>query len=94
MLSVVSMLVSGCTQSTATLDSITPREEKKEPVVIQIECQQFPFDLDGNFPYVVLIDNVVHQYDKEIVKEFLSKAPTMYKGEGRTREVTNKQDTQ
>ena len=45
-----------------------------DPVVIQIEHQGFPFDLDGTFPYVVTIDNTVYRYDKKIVAAFLQHA--------------------
>lgn len=52
----------------------TPRDNLppvKQPVVIQIEHQGFPFDLNGNFPYVVLIDNKLYRCDKNDVKLFL-----------------------
>ena len=45
-----------------------------DPVVIQIEHQGFPFDVDGNFQYVVTIDNTVYRYDKKIVSDFLQHA--------------------
>ena len=46
----------------------------KHPVVIQISNQGFPFDLNGNFPYVVIIDNQVYRYNKQDVSTFLEKA--------------------
>jgi len=54
----------------------TPRHnlpELNQPVVIQIEHQGFPFDINGNFPYVVLIDNQLYRCDKESVREFLER---------------------
>ena len=45
-----------------------------DPVVIQIQHQGFPFDLNGAFPYVVTIDNTVYRYDKKIVAAFLQHA--------------------
>ena len=48
--------------------------EPEHPVVIQIDHQGFPFDLNGNFPYVVMIDNKVYRYHKEEVTRFLEKA--------------------
>ena len=60
-----------------------------EPVVIQIEHQFHPFDVNGNFPYVVMVDNVVHTFKKEDVREFLNKSPHAERGRGRTRSVTN-----
>ena len=64
-------------------------EPVPEPVVIQIKHQGFPFDLNGNFPYVVMIDNVVHTYRKEDVLEFINKSVPIGPGEGRTRQVSN-----
>ena len=46
----------------------------EHPVVIQVNHQGFPFDLNGNFPYVVMIDNQVYRYNREAVVEFLEKA--------------------
>ena len=46
----------------------------EHPVVIQVNHQGFPFDLNGNFPYVVMIDNQVYRYNREAVIEFLEKA--------------------
>lgn len=46
----------------------------EHPVVIQVDHQGFPFDLNGNFPYVVMIDNQVYRYNREAVIEFLEKA--------------------
>ena len=46
----------------------------KHPVVIQISHQGFPFDLNGNFPYVVIIDIQVYRYNREEVTNFLEKA--------------------
>ena len=46
----------------------------KHPVVIQISHQGFPFDLNGNFPYVVIIDNQVYRYNRDEVTNFLEKA--------------------
>lgn len=48
----------------------------EHPVVIQIEHQGFPFDLNGNFPYVVMIDNKVYRCNKSDVKLFLEKVVT------------------
>lgn len=48
----------------------------KHPVVIQIEHQGFPFDISGNFPYVVLVDNRVYRCDRKDVKLFLEKIVT------------------
>ena len=64
----------------------------RESVVVQIDHQGFPFDLDGNFPYVVMVDNVVWTFNKEDVYEFLLKAKYYPDGpgEGRTREVSTK----
>ena len=56
-----------------------------QPVVIQIEHQEFPFDVDGNFPYIVMVDNVVWQFNKNDVKEFVSKGRGRGKGDGRER---------
>ena len=50
--------------------------EVEHPVVIQIEHQGFPFDLNGNFPYVVMIDNKVYRCNKSDVKLFLEKVVT------------------
>ena len=49
-------------------------EPVEHPVVIQIKHQGFPFDVDGNFPYVVMIDNQVYRYHKSDVAAFLRKA--------------------
>jgi hypothetical protein len=46
----------------------------EHPVVIQVNHQGFPFDLNGEFPYVVMIDNQVYRYDRRAVIEFLEKA--------------------
>jgi len=54
-----------------------PRDDlpkPEHPVVIQIDHQGFPFDLNGNYPYVVMIDNKVYRYNKEEVTRFLEKA--------------------
>jgi len=51
-----------------------PGPPVKHPVVIQISHQGFPFDLNGNFPYVVIIDNQVYRYDRREVTNFLEKA--------------------
>ena len=59
--------------------------EDAPPVVIQIEHQEFPFDVDGNFPFVVMVDNVVWQFDKNDVREFISKGRGRDRGEGRSR---------
>lgn len=50
--------------------------EVKHPVVIQIEHQGFPFDISGNFPYVVMVDNRVYRCNKDDVRLFLEKIVT------------------
>ena len=66
-----------------------PVVQYTEPVVIQIEHQFHPFDVNGNFPYVVMVDNVVHTFKKEDVREFLNKSRPVDRGRGRTRSLTN-----
>ena len=55
------------------------------PIVIQVEHQGFPFDLNGNFPYVVMVDNVVTTFKPEDVEAFLEKGIYRDVGTGRTR---------
>ena len=66
--------------------------EPVEPVIVQVEDQTFPFDVNGNFPYVVMVNNVVWTFKKEDVHQFLLKARTYPAGpgEGRTRSLTPK----
>jgi hypothetical protein len=58
----------------ASVNKLITQPPPTEPVVIQIQHQGFPFDVAGNFPYVVTIDNVVYRYDKKVVSEFLRAA--------------------
>lgn len=44
------------------------------PVLLRIQHQGFPFDVDGRFPFVVMIDNEVYRCDPDKVREFLSTA--------------------
>jgi hypothetical protein len=60
--------------SSVSYDSPPVQKPVEHPVVIQIEHQGFPFDVNGNFPYVVMIDNQVYRYNKSDVSDFLSKA--------------------
>ena len=57
-----------------TIITPTSQPPPDQPVMIQIEHQGFPFDVNGNFPYIVTIDNTVYRYDKKIVAEFLQHA--------------------
>jgi len=59
--------------------------EMIDPVAIQVENQGFPFDVDGNFPYVVMVDNVVWTFKKEDVKDFLLKVKSAPAGPGHGR---------
>jgi hypothetical protein len=65
-------------------------EEEKEPVIVQVKEQGFPFDVNGNFPYVVMVNNVVWTFKKEDVHDFLQKARSYPDGpgEGRTRSLS------
>lgn len=78
------LLVSGTSQSIITsppikitravvksTDNNPPPIE--HPILIRIEHQGFPFDIDGRFPFVVMIDNTVYRADPDAVREFLSK---------------------
>lgn len=78
------LLVGGTTQSTITTtpieitravvkstDSNPPPIER--PILIRIEHQGFPFDVNGQFPFVVMIDNTVYRANPDAVREFLSK---------------------
>ena len=60
-----------------------------DPVVVQIEHQFHPFDVNDNFPYVIMVDNVVHTFKKEDVREFLNKGSHAKRGQGRSRTLTN-----
>lgn len=59
--------------------------ETIDTVAIQVDNQDFPFDVDGNFPYVVMVDNVVWTFKKEDVKDFLLKVKSAPVGPGRGR---------
>ena len=65
---------------------------QQDIVVVQVEHQEFPFDIAGNFPYVVMVDNVVWTFKKEDVYEFLLKAKDFPDGPGtgRTRPLSTK----
>ena len=64
---------------------VVVRAPTEQPTLIQIDHQEFPFDVDGNFPYIVMVDNVVWQFKKEDVKEFVSKGKGNDRGHGRER---------
>lgn len=62
-----------------------PNQQKivtEHPVIIQVETQGFPFDVAGNFPYIVMVDNVVYTFNKKDVAEFLEKGSYNNKGGG------------
>mgnify|MGYP003677114425 FL=1 len=58
---------------------------KDDPVLLQIETQDFPFDINGNFPFVVLVDNVIWTYKKEDVREFIKQGTPNSRATGRLR---------
>lgn len=60
-------------------------EGKDDPVLLQIETQAFPFDINGNFPFVVLVDNVVWTYRKEDVRAFIKRGTPNSRATGRIR---------
>ena len=67
------------------INPVPPGQHTNLPIIVQVEHQDFPFDVDGNFPYIVMVDNVVWQFNKDDVKEFVSKGRGMGKGEGHPR---------
>lgn len=68
-LSVILLLLGSDTQSIHTSEEF----KELDPVVIQIKEIDHPFDVDGRFPYVVLINGVVYKFTSTDVESFISK---------------------
>jgi hypothetical protein len=58
---------------TSSLPEKPASPSPEEVLVLQINNQEFPFDINGKFPYVVMINNRVTKFDKRDVEAFLKK---------------------
>lgn len=85
-------LMLGYTDSTGHNSAVAefPKEQRPQyPILLQVKHNDFPFDVNGKFPFVVMVDNVVWTYDRETVVQFLEKGTPNRVGHGRSRVVTN-----
>ena len=72
------------------IDISTPVVETDPvPVMIQVNSQLEPFDINGMFPYVVLIDNIAYRFERDDVKEFLLKGKRYAPSEPRVRMLSS-----
>jgi len=73
---------------TSSVPATPSAPQLEEVLVLQINSQEFPFDVNGNFPYVVMINNTVTKFDKSDVADFLRKGTVQsIHGQGRPRTV-------